>query len=224
MAQAGSPPRESASAALVLGALGIVYGDLGTSPLYALRESFEGAGHELAVTPENVLGILSLVVWSLVVVISVKYLLFVMRADNDGEGGILALTSLLRPGSGPRRRRRALVLLGLFGTALFYGDGMITPAISVLSAVEGTKVAAPQLAQYAVPIAIVILVALYAVQHRATSTVGRAFGPVIVVWFAVLGGLGLVAAAYGVAVTMTMVITTLVYFSPPRQGFRARKE
>lgn len=192
MAHREKQARGSTSAALVLGALGIVYGDIGTSPLYALRESFEGAGHDLAVTPDNVLGILSLVIWSLIIVISIKYLLFIMRADNDGEGGILALTSLLRTGNGPSGRRRTLVLLGLFGTALFYGDGMITPAISVLSAVEGTKVAAPELAPYAVPIAVVILVALFAVQHRGTSTIGRAFGPVIVVWFTVIGGLGLV--------------------------------
>ncbi|HEX2028827.1 MAG TPA: potassium transporter Kup [Nitriliruptorales bacterium] len=182
----------SASTLLVLGALGIVYGDIGTSPLYAMRESFEGAGHELVVTPANVLGVLSLVVWSLVVVISIRYLVFVMRADNEGEGGILVLTSLIPVHREPSGRRRTLVLLGLFGTALLYGDGMITPAISVLSAVEGTEVAAPRFAEYAVPIAVVILVVLFAVQHRGTATVGRAFGPVMVLWFAVLGLLGLI--------------------------------
>jgi KUP system potassium uptake protein len=181
----------SPMALLALGALGVVYGDIGTSPLYAMRESFEGAGHELAVTEGNVLGILSLIVWSLVIVISIKYLAFVMRADNEGEGGILALTSLIPVGRQPGRRRRALVLLGLFGTALLYGDGMITPAISVLSAVEGTEVAAPELADAAVPIATVILVALFLVQRWGTGGVGRVFGPVMVVWFTVLGVLGL---------------------------------
>lgn len=177
---------------LALGALGIVYGDIGTSPLYAMRESFEGAGHEMPVTEVNVLGILSLIVWSLILVISLKYLVFVMRADNDGEGGILVLTSLIPRANQPSRRRRTMILLGLFGTALLYGDGMITPAISVLAAVEGTEVASPQIAEFTIPIAIVILVALFALQHRGTGTVGKLFGPVMIVWFSTLGVLGLV--------------------------------
>lgn len=185
------PRPRSPLALLTLGALGIVYGDIGTSPLYAMRESFEGAGHELAVTPDNVLGVLSLIVWSLVLVITVKYLQFVMRADNRGEGGILVLTSLIPNGSDAGRRRRVLILVGLFGTALLYGDGMITPAISVLSAVEGTAIVSPRLSSYAVPIAIVILVGLFSIQRRGTRAVGRAFGPVMVVWFAVLAVLGL---------------------------------
>jgi len=173
-----------------LGALGIVFGDIGTSPLYALKESFEGAGHELPVTEANVLGILSLIIWSLVIVISIKYLVFVMRADNEGEGGILVLTSLIPVRKASNQRRRLLILLGLFGTALLYGDGMITPAISVLAAVEGTEVATPSIAKYSVPIAVAILVVLFSVQRRGTGAVGRVFGPVMVVWFGVLALLG----------------------------------
>lgn len=177
---------------LALGALGVVFGDIGTSPLYAFREAFEGHGHELAVVEANVLGILSLVFWSLVVVISIKYLAFVMRASSDGEGGILTLTALVTPSGGRRRRRKGgLVLVGLFGTALLYGDGMITPAISVLSAVEGTTIAAPSLESWVLPIAVAILVGVFAVQRRGTHAVGRIFGPVMVVWFTVLTVLGL---------------------------------
>jgi len=176
---------------LSLAALGIVYGDIGTSPLYAMRESLDGPGHELAVSDANVLGILSLIFWSLVVIITIKYLVFVMRADNEGEGGILALTSLINPEGHRRKRTRiGLILVGLFGTALLYGDGMITPAISVLSAVEGTEVATKSLEHWVVPIASVILVGIFAVQRRGTASIGRMFGPVMVVWFATLGVLG----------------------------------
>ena len=184
---------KTALATVALGALGVVYGDIGTSPLYALRETFEGPGHQLDVSTANVLGVLSLVFWSLVSIISIKYLMFVMRADNEGEGGILALTSLL-PGGNPARRdgRWVLVLLGLFGTALLYGDGMITPAISVLAAIEGTAVAAPALAGWIVPLAVVVLVVLFSIQSRGTAAVGAIFGPVMVVWFVVLAVLGLV--------------------------------
>lgn len=178
---------------LSLAALGIVYGDIGTSPLYAMRESLEGSGHVVDVSPGNVLGVLSLIFWSLIIVISIKYLVFVMRADNDGEGGILALTALIAP-DGRRRTsgRFALVVVGLFGTALLYGDGMITPAISVLSAVEGTEVATASLDRWVVPIAVVILVALFALQRRGTAGIGRVFGPVMVVWFTTLSVLGVV--------------------------------
>lgn len=177
---------------LALGALGVVFGDIGTSPLYAFREAFEGHGHELAVVEANVLGVLSLVFWSLVVVISIKYLAYVMRASSDGEGGILTLTALVTPSGGRRRGRRGvLVLVGLFGTALLYGDGMITPAISVLSAVEGTTLAAPSLESWVLPIAVAILVAVFAVQRRGTHAVGKVFGPVMLLWFSVLAVLGL---------------------------------
>ncbi len=185
------PPRRAGQTALALAALGVVFGDIGTSPLYAMRESFEGKLHHLEVTEANVLGVLSLVTWSLIVVISVKYLVFVMRADNEGEGGILALTALIGRGrSDTAGRRRLLLLVGLFGTALLFGDGAITPAISVLAAVEGAKVAAPQLDELIVPIAVGILIALFAFQHRGTATIGRLFGPVMLLWFALLAALG----------------------------------
>jgi KUP system potassium uptake protein len=176
-----------------LGALGVVFGDIGTSPLYAFRESFLAA-EGLAVTEESVLGILSLMFWSLILVVSVKYLLFVMKADNHGEGGILALTVLASEGfdRSKKRRRRTLLVVGLFGTALLYGDGVITPAISVLSAVEGLGVIAPHLETYVVPIAAVIIVALFSIQRQGTSRVGALFGPVMIVWFATLALLGLV--------------------------------
>jgi len=179
--------------ALSLAALGVVYGDIGTSPLYAMRESLAGPGHVLDVSASNVLGVLSLIFWSLIIVISIKYLVFVMRADNDGEGGILALTALITPEGRKRRPGRfVLVVVGLFGTALLYGDGMITPAISVLSAVEGTEVATEAFEGWVIPIAVVILVWLFAVQHRGTASLGRVFGPVMVVWFSTLAVLGVV--------------------------------
>lgn len=176
---------------LSVGALGIVYGDIGTSPLYAFRESFVAADG-LGVNEASVFGILSLMFWALILVVSIKYLIFVMRADNHGEGGILALTALLTPARRLRvdRVKWALILMGLFGTALLYGDGMITPAISVLAAVEGLEVAAPSLEPYVIPIAVGILIALFSIQKRGTSTVGAIFGPVMVVWFFLLAVLG----------------------------------
>jgi len=180
-------------AALALGALGVVYGDIGTSPLYALRQCLTDDANGPA-NPQAVLGLLSLVFWSLTVIICVKYLTVMMRADNRGEGGILALLALVVPHGGAATdsgRRRALVLLGLFGAALLYGDGVITPAISVLSAVEGLQLATNALQPYVVPITIAVLVVLFAVQRRGTARVGATFGPVMVVWFLVIGGLGL---------------------------------
>src|SRR3954453_7462839 len=180
---------------LSLGALGVVYGDIGTSPLYALRECFHHSTG-IAPTPANVLGILSLIVWSLILVVSVKYLVFVMRADNRGEGGILALLALVAPprGAPPLGGRRLLVLMGVFGAALLYGDGMITPAITVLSAVEGLNVATPLFEAYVIPIAIAILVGLFMVQSRGTAAIGRVFGPVMLLWFVSIAALGLVEA------------------------------
>jgi KUP system potassium uptake protein len=175
---------------LSLAALGIVYGDIGTSPLYSLRESFT-AEHGVAPTPANVLGVLSLIFWSLIVIISIKYLVFVLRADNRGEGGILALTSLVTPVGALRGGRRILILLGLFATALLYGDGMITPAISVLSAVEGLGVATPFFDPFVIPITIVILIGLFSVQKMGTGEVGRVFGPVTLLWFATIALLGI---------------------------------
>jgi KUP system potassium uptake protein len=189
----GPPHPPSRLLALSFGALGIVYGDIGTSPLYALRECFHSA-HGLPATPGNVFGILSLVFWSLVLIISVKYLVFVMRADNCGEGGILALMALVPAELRSYARRRwALVALGLFGAALLYGDGMITPAISVLSAVEGLEIAAPIIRHLVVPITLVILVGLFFLQHRGTARMGRIFGPVMLLWFACLAAMGTAA-------------------------------
>ena len=178
-------------AGLSLTALGVVYGDIGTSPIYALRESLHGK-HGLSPTPENVLGLLSLIVWALILVISIKYLAFVMRADNCGEGGMIALTAFVAPtGPKPSGHRHLLVLIGLFGASLLYGDGMITPAISVLSAVEGLEVVTPVFRPYVVPITIVILIILFAVQSRGTAKIGAIFGPVMLAWFLVLAALGL---------------------------------
>lgn len=179
---------------LALGALGVVYGDIGTSPLYALRECFLGE-HDLAITAPNVLGILSLIFWSLVMVISVKYLTFVMRADNHGEGGILALLSLTRAGRTDRHGplpRYALLLVGLFAASLLYGEGVITPAISVLSAVEGLAVATDAFDPFILPITIGILIGLFTVQYRGTAGIGAVFGPMMLVWFTTIGILGLV--------------------------------
>jgi len=176
---------------LSLAAVGIVYGDIGTSPIYAFRESFL-AEHGITPTPANVLGVLSLIFWALIVLISVKYLTFVLRADNRGEGGILALTSLVTPVGATRGGRWILISLGLFATALIYGDGMITPAISVLSAVEGLALATPALEPFVLPITIAILVALFAFQRRGTAGVGKAFGPIMLVWFITLAVLGIV--------------------------------
>jgi KUP system potassium uptake protein len=181
---------------LALTALGVVYGDIGTSPLYALRECFFGS-HSVPPTHDNVLGVLSLIIYALLLVISVKYVVLVMRADNQGEGGVLALTALV-PGRGgastgaPRLAvgRPVLIALGIFGTALLYGDGMITPAISVLGAVEGLEVVTPLFRPYVVPATVAILVVLFAIQRYGTHRVGGLFGPVMILWFAALAGLG----------------------------------
>jgi KUP system potassium uptake protein len=190
--QAGHPvPTGRYLYVLALAALGVVYGDIGTSPLYAMREAFrEDTG--IAATPANVLGILSLIFWALILVISIKYLWFVMQADNRGEGGMIALTALVAPlRTSTKGRSGALVLIGLFGAALLYGDSMITPAISVLSAVEGLEVATPLFRPYILPITITILVGIFAVQSRGTAGIGKVFGPVTLLWFLTLGALGL---------------------------------
>ncbi|HUK64960.1 MAG TPA: KUP/HAK/KT family potassium transporter, partial [Dongiaceae bacterium] len=184
--------------ALALGALGVVFGDIGTSPLYALRECFHGE-YGIEPTRANVLGVLSLVLWSLVLLISVKYLAFVLRADNRGEGGILALVALAVPRYAPRNATW-LALLGLFGASLLYGDGMITPAISVLAAVEGLEVVAPALSPIVIPTTVVILIGLFAIQRRGTGRVGTLFGPVVIVWFAAIAALGVHGIAANPAV------------------------
>jgi KUP system potassium uptake protein len=177
--------------ALSIGALGVVYGDIGTSPLYALRECFTGP-HGVDPTPANVLGVVSLVFWSLTIIVSIKYLTLVMRATNRGEGGILALLSLTgASGRAQKKFRRALLALGIVGAALLYGDGIITPAVTVLGAIEGLEIATPLFKPFVVPIALVVLVALFTVQRHGTGRVGSIFGPVMVVWFLVLALLGL---------------------------------
>jgi len=186
-----TPPRQNRSAllALSLGATGVVFGDIGTSPLYAFKESFATAGSRL----DDVYGIVSLIFWSLMIVVTIKYLMFVMRADNHGEGGILSLLALLpqKVRQSTRGWSRLLFLLVLVGTALLFGDGVLTPAISVLSATEGMAVVSPSLEPWAVPAAVVILVILFSVQSRGTHKIGLLFGPVMVVWFVVIGGLGI---------------------------------
>ena len=181
---------------LSLAALGIVYGDIGTSPLYTMKEVFAGAHNPVPITPDHVLGILSLIVWSLMAVVTVKYVLFVMRADNKGEGGIMALMALaLRPMREGSRRQAIIVILGLIGAALFYGDGVITPAISVLSAVEGLEVATPAFKPYIIPITLVVLLVLFLFQRHGTGGIGALFGPIMCLWFASLAILGAVNIA-----------------------------
>jgi KUP system potassium uptake protein len=184
---------KSTRSALVLAALGIVYGDIGTSPLYAFKEAFT-PGHGLAPTPENVLVTLSALFWALAIVISLKYVWVVLRYDNDGEGGVLALTALAHRvvGSSPRLAA-AVIVMGVFAASLFYGDAIITPAISVLSAIEGVALAAPGLAHWVVPITIGILVALFAVQRHGTRQVGAFFGPITLIWFLSLAALGVLS-------------------------------
>ena len=175
---------------LSLAALGVVYGDIGTSPLYALRECFHGP-HGIAPEPHNVLGVLSLIFWSLIIVISIKYLVFVMRADNRGEGGILSLMSLISPVSGSIRRGRWVIAFGLFGAALLYGDGIITPAISVLSAIEGLEVAMPLSRHSIILLTVVVLIALFAIQRKGTAGIGVLFGPITLLWFVTIAIFGL---------------------------------
>jgi KUP system potassium uptake protein len=181
-----APPKGRVPFALALGALGVVYGDIGTNPLFALGEAF-GGEHAVRVSEASILGVLSLIFWALMLVITLKYLTFLMRADNDGEGGILALLGLIPMSARPK----ALVLVILFGAALLYGDGVVTPAISVLSAVEGLKAAAPALSTWIVPITIAILVVLFVFQHRGTHGIGAVFGPTMVLWFLAIGALGI---------------------------------
>jgi len=180
----------SALAGLTLGALGVVYGDIGTSPLYALKEVFHG-GH-VAATTDNILGVLSLIFWTMTVIVSLKYVLLILRADNNGEGGLIAMLALATTAVSERPQlRRTLLVVGMFGTAIFYGDGVITPAVSVLSAVEGLGVAAPQLEKFVVPLTLLVLTGLFAVQRFGTSGIGKFFGPITLVWFFVLIALGL---------------------------------
>ena len=187
-------------AALALAALGVVYGDIGTSPLYTMKEVFAG-NHPIPLTPDNILGILSLILWSLIVIVSIKYVVFIMRADNRGEGGIMALIALaLHNARGNPRRMRIIMVVGLLGAGMFYGDGMVTPAISVLSALEGLQVAAPAFSHFVIPATLLVIFGLFYFQRRGTAAVGVMFGPVMLLWFATLGVLGIynIAANPGV--------------------------
>jgi KUP system potassium uptake protein len=202
---------------LSLGALGVVYGDIGTSPLYAFRECF-APEHHLAPSPANILGVLSLIFWALILIISIEYLVFVMRADNRGEGGIVALMSLVGSKQTPSRRRTILVALGLFGAALLYGDGMITPAISVLSAIEGLNVATPIFKDYVVYITVAVLIGLFTVQKYGTAKVGAIFGPVMLAWFTVLALMGISHIVHEPAVLQAVLPTHAINFFIRNQG------
>src|ERR1700742_3844478 len=189
-----SKRHRTARGALELGALGVVFGDIGTSPLYTVQTVFSPSDpHRVPVTTQNVYGVISLIFWAVVTIVLVTYVLLVMRADNDGEGGIMALITLIRRQGAPSGRRVALVLaaLGIFGASLFFGDSMITPAISVLSAIEGVEVAAPSVAAIVLPITAAILLCLFLLQRLGTEAVGRLFGPVMAVWFAVIAAWGI---------------------------------
>jgi KUP system potassium uptake protein len=207
---------------LALAALGVVYGDIGTSPLYAMREAFLGT-HAIPVSPGNVLGVLSLVFWSLVIVVTIKYHVVIIRADNKGEGGVLALMALvngsrLARGLSPRR---IMIILGIFGSALLYADGALTPAISVLSAVEGLQIATPALATWVIPITLAILIGLFLLQSRGTARIGAVFGPVMVVWFLTLGVLGLseIVARPGVLAAVSPYYAVHFFAADVRRGF-----
>src|SRR3954451_20253732 len=185
--------RKTAKGALVVGALGVVFGDIGTSPIYTVQTVFNpGDPHPVKATTDTIFGVISLIFWSVTIIVTVTYVLLVMRADNDGEGGIMALITLVRRRlvRGGRRTKMWLAGLGIFGASLFLGDSMITPAISVLSAVEGVEVVQPSFHDAVVPIAVAILIGLFLLQRRGTHSVGRLFGPVMLVWFTVIAVLG----------------------------------
>jgi KUP system potassium uptake protein len=217
-----SPRTPAALAALTLAALGVVYGDIGTSPLYALKEVFHAG--RVAPTPANVLGVLSLIFWTMTLVVSLKYVLLILRADNNGEGGLIAMLALATTAVADRPRlRSALMVLGMFGTAVFYGDGVITPAISVLSAVEGLEVVAPALHRVVIPVTLLVLTVLFAVQRFGTSGIGRFFGPVTLTWFLVLVLLGAphVAANPAVLAALNPAHAWAFFETHPRVAFVA---
>ncbi|HEY2978214.1 MAG TPA: KUP/HAK/KT family potassium transporter, partial [Burkholderiaceae bacterium] len=187
---AALPARRQGTGALALGALGVVYGDIGTSPLYTMKEVLNPANGVQLIAPD-IIGAVSTILWALMVVVTLKYVVLILRADNRGEGGIMALTALaVRAAGGTPARRRALLLTGVCGAALFYGDSVITPAISVLGAVEGLETVTPVLKPFVVPLSVVVLVVLFVMQRRGTAAVGALFGPVMLLWFAVLAVTG----------------------------------
>src|SRR6202048_2568238 len=207
-------------AGLSMAALGVVFGDIGTSPVYTFRECFNPE-HGLPLDAGHVLGVLSMIFWALIIVVTVKYVLLIMRADNQGEGGILALLALAQETARSERSRTLLILLALGGAALFYGDSMITPAISVLSAVEGIGIATPALQQFVLPLTVAVLLALFLFQKGGTERVGRLFGPVMVLWFAVLAVSGVlqIAEAPGVLAALKPAHAVLSFVPPPAAGF-----
>ena len=216
---ASSPEHKKSLPPLALAALGVVYGDIGTSPLYTIKEVFTGEHHALAVTPENVLGVLSLVLWALIVVVSIKYVAFIMRADNRGEGGIMALIALaLRDASGNPRRQRIITLIGILGACMFYGDGMVTPAISVLSAVEGLDIATPALKPFVVPTTLVVLFLLFLFQRKGTARVGALFGPVMLLWFLTLAVLGVINITHDPGVLRAVNPSYALHFFTENKG------
>ena len=190
-------------AGIAIAAIGVVYGDIGTSPLYTMKEVFNGP-HAVQLSHDNVLGILSLVFWALLIVVSLKYVIFIMRADNRGEGGIMALMALTLRGVPGGRNRWLLMSMGIFGAALFYGDGVITPAISVLSAVEGLEIATPALKPYVIPVTLAVLIGLFMFQRRGTASVGALFGPIMCIWFVTLAGLGILNIAHDPSVLQAL--------------------
>lgn len=217
----GSEPRSALRLNSVVGALGVVFGDIGTSPIYTLQAVFNPTDpHPIAISAQSVFGVVSLVFWSVVIIVTVTYVLLAMRVDNDGEGGIMALITLLRRWSGRRGRRAAaaLVGVGVFGAALFFGDSMITPAMSVLSAVEGLEVVSPPLHDLVVPLTALIIVALFAVQRKGTAAVGGIFGPVMIVWFVTIGAFGVVGIAAQPRILLALSPTYAVGFLAAHPG------
>ena len=207
--------RATAQGALAVGALGVVFGDIGTSPLYTVQTVFNPSDpHPVKVSHDSIFGIISLIFWSVTIIVTVTYVLLVMRADNDGEGGIMALIALIRRRAlpGGRRAKAVLAALGIFGASLFFGDSMITPAISVLSAVEGVKVAAPSVSELVIPITVTIIVVLFLAQRLGTGAVGRLFGPVMAVWFTVLGVLGVLGIAAHPAILKALLPSYAIAF------------
>ncbi len=209
-------------AGLALAALGVVYGDIGTSPLYTIKEVFASVHHPVPITPDNVLGILSLIFWALMMIVTIKYVYFIMRADNKGEGGIMALMALaLRNKLENSRSRNLILALGLFGASLFYGESLVTPAISVLSAVEGLEVIAPSFKPFVIPITLGILIALFTIQSKGSASVGRMFGPIMIIWFATLALLGIVniVAEPGVLMALNPYYGAKFLLEHPSLGF-----
>ena len=213
MSHANSPSGDSSKsvARLMLGAIGVVYGDIGTSPLYAMKESFLGA-HSVELTAAHVYGVLSLVFWSVTLLVSIKYVMIIMRADNKGEGGSLALLALVSRSVQGTRTSFFVLVLGVFAAALFYGDSMITPAMSVLGALEGLTLAAPKLEAYVVPLTVAILAGLFVIQRRGTTSVGKLFGPIMVLWFVTLAVLGVIAIARNPSILFALSPTYAIDF------------